>query len=125
MTEPTKNNLTTEEQLQAHLRTNIKTYEYDGGLDTFSVKEIAERITCNDGFALSVQASKNHYCAPKTNDAEVYTEVEIGFPSGVEGVLMPYAEDSLAPMDTVYGFVPVSIVCEVIDKHGGIKKGDK
>jgi len=34
---------------------------------------------------------------------------------------MPFAEQEEHPTDTVYGYVPVSIVDEVIAKHGGFK----
>jgi hypothetical protein len=36
-------------------------------------------ITCTDGFSMSVQASKFHYCSPRMDHAEAYTSVEVGF----------------------------------------------
>lgn len=35
---------------------------------------------------------------------------------------MQYAEDEDRPTATVYGYVPVSVVEALIDKHGGIKE---
>tara|TARA_A100001515_G_scaffold95226_1_gene76329 strand:- start:295 stop:618 length:324 start_codon:yes stop_codon:yes gene_type:complete len=76
------------------------------------------RIQCNDGFNLSVQARAFCYCSPR-NDEGPWTAVEVGFPSEREELLMEWAEDSGRPTDTVYGWVPVEVVNEVIAKHGG------
>jgi hypothetical protein len=38
-------------------------------------------------------------------------------------MLMDWAEDALHPTDTVYGWVPVKVVTNVIAKHGGIVSG--
>ena len=79
-------------------------------------------VECVDGFKMSVQASEYHYCEPReTIGGEYYTAVEIGFPSQEEPLLMPYAESPEEPTQTVYGWVPVETVNEVIKKHGGIK----
>lgn len=32
---------------------------------------------------------------------------------------MPYAEDPEALTETVYGYVPVTLVEQIIEKHGG------
>lgn len=79
-------------------------------------------LTCNDGFEVSVQASMYHYCSPRVNGAAVYDEVELGFPNMEDSLIMDYAEEPDRPTDTVYGYVPVSIVNELIEKHGGIKE---
>ena len=50
-------------QLQQHLDTEIK--EYNG----ISIKAQSGRITCDDGFSMSVQASKLHYCKPQETEA--------------------------------------------------------
>lgn len=79
--------------------------------------EIRPRLFCKDGFNMSVQWSKNHYCDHRTK----YNTVEIGMPSEVEPLLLMYAEEPLDdPEDAVYGFVPVEDVEEVIKKHGGL-----
>jgi len=81
-----------------------------------------KKVVCADGFTMSVQASEIHYCAPRENDAEYYSEVEIGFPSMADPLIEQYAEDLENLTDTVYGYVPVEIVEQVILKHGGIKE---
>jgi len=85
---------------------------------------LRERVICADGFSMSVQAHDGAYCTPRVDDAERYTAVEVGFPSDKESLLMPYVEDSENPTDTVYGFVPVSIVNLVLAKHGGMISGE-
>ena len=82
-----------------------------------------EPIECNNGFRMSVQADKGKYCTPR-NNVGPYVEVEIGYPTRVEPLLLPYAEDSSAPTSTVYGWVPVAVMWEVITKNGGIKSGN-
>lgn len=78
------------------------------------------KLICNDGFSMSVQASRIHYCHPRENNADFYTEVEIGYPSDVEDELIYYAEDRYHPTETVYGYVPVELVDKIISKHGGV-----
>ena len=78
------------------------------------------KVQCVDGFTMSVQASKYHYCTPRDSDDWRYTEAEVGFPSSQEDLLMPYAESPEKPTGTVYDWVPVDVVQQVIDKHGGI-----
>ena len=80
-------------------------------------------LTCADGFEMSVQASKFHYCEPRVNAAsDGYTKVEVGFPSKEEPLLTPYAEDPNHLTDTVYGYVPAEVVLQVILKHGGLRR---
>lgn len=81
--------------------------------------DIADVIVCKDGFSMSVQGSRNHYCNPR-NDLGPYERVEIGFPSAIEPLITEYAECSENLTGTVYGWVPVSVVLAVIEKHGGI-----
>ena len=82
------------------------------------------RVICADGFEMSVQAHRSAYCTPRTDDAEKYTSVEIGFPSQKEPMLMEYCDEPSTPLDTVYGYVPVQTVTNVIVKHGGIVDGE-
>ena len=37
----------------------------------FSSRTPADSIICKDGFKFSVQASANHYCTPRNDDASV------------------------------------------------------
>lgn len=85
---------------------------------------ITERIKCVDGFAMSVQASDCHYSTPRVRGLGFYNTYEVGFPSEAEPLLMPYAEDEDNPTSTVYGYVPVQIIVDVIAKHGGVEEGD-
>lgn len=72
-------------------------------------------IVCKDGFTMSVQASRFHWCSPREDEAELYTHVEVGFPSQEEETLAPYAHG-----EDVFGYVPVDIVWAIIVKHGGV-----
>ena len=83
-----------------------------------------ERVHCADGFTMSVQASAWNYCQPQVNAAVKYESVEVGFPSVMEPMLMPWVEDRDDPTETVYAYVPVEIVTNVLVKHGGIVSGE-
>ena len=76
-------------------------------------------VICKDGFKMSVQAGQSLYSEPR-DVADSYEEAEVGFPSTEESLLTTYAEDNDNLCDTVYGYVPCSIIDEVIEKHGGI-----
>jgi hypothetical protein len=76
------------------------------------------RIECVDGTILSVQASYGHYCSPRSNHGP-YTEVEIGYPSIPILECIDYAESKEHLTDTVYAYVPISLVAEFIANHGG------
>jgi hypothetical protein len=75
---------------------------------------------CKDGFHISIQASEYHYCLPRVNGADIYETVELGYPNCEDILIMEYAEDPDNPTETVYGFVPIEIVNQLIEKHGGI-----
>ena len=49
-------------------------------------------VVCADGFSMSVQAHGGAYCSPRVENAERYDEVEIGFPSESEPLLLRYME---------------------------------
>ena len=76
------------------------------------------RIECADGFTMSVQARERAYCEPR-NDEGPWSAVEVGFPSEKEELLMEYAENPDHPTGTVYGWVPVEVISEVVAKRGG------
>ena len=63
------------------------------------------------------------YSTPK-KVAKRYSAVEIGFPSDHEPLIEKWAEnlfeDTPDFTDTVYSYVPVKVVDEVLKKHGGI-----
>jgi len=78
-------------------------------------------VICNDGFEMSVQAGQSLYSDPK-DDADHYEEMEIGYPSEEEFLIARFADDEENLCDTVYGYVPCSIIDKVIEKHGGINE---
>ena len=86
--------------------------------------KLNEQVVCADGFSMSVQAHAGAYCLPRMTGAPIYREVEVGFPNMEEPMLMEWAEEADKPTDTVYGFVPVGVVTNVIAKHGGMVSGD-
>jgi len=86
--------------------------------------KLNEKVVCADGFEMSVQAHAAAYCLPKMTGAPVYLEVEIGYPNRRDILLIKYAEDPDALTETVYGWVPVQVVTDVIAKHGGMVSGE-
>ena len=83
-----------------------------------------KRVVCADGFEMSVQAHRGAYCSPRGDNKPRYTHVEIGFPSSIEAMLMEYCDEPSTPLDTVYGYVPVQTVTNILAKHGGIVEGE-
>lgn len=79
------------------------------------------RLKCKDEFEVSVQASEYAYCSPRKNlSGGEYDSVELGFPSDREPLIIKYAECKLDLTETIYVYVPISVVTQVIEKHGGI-----
>mgnify|MGYP000536555991 FL=1 len=80
-------------------------------------------IVCSDGFEMSVQVGYHLYSEPK-KVAKRYSKVEVGYPSDHEPLIEKWAENLFEDMpdftDTVYPYVPVKVVNEVLKKHGGI-----
>jgi hypothetical protein len=95
-----------------------------------------KRVHCADGYSLSIQARYGAYCAPRPGgnafgiggascDYEgPFYKVEIGFPNAHDAALDEWCEDPDDPTETVYGYVPVDVVRELIAKHGGMVKGE-
>ena len=77
-------------------------------------------------FFKEVGASRNKQvvCADGFSNATRYTHVEVGFPSEREPLLMQWCEEMDNPTGTVYGYVPVQAVTNVLAKHGGIVEGN-
>lgn len=101
------------------LKKPVRTHTYSDG--KYEIQENRPRLYCNDGYSISVQASGFHYCKPRLNGIHDYESVELGYPSEVDELIKEYAEDDLDYTETVYGYVPIEIVEEIINKHGGIK----
>jgi hypothetical protein len=98
--------------------------------------QIRPRLTCTDGFSLSVQASSAHYSAPREDHPDWHWSrfecVEVGYPEDAQGtrIAMPddwlgYADDHNAGLRSdVFAWVPVQLVCEWIQAHGGLVADD-
>ena len=98
--------------------------------DTYVVVK-DNRITCADGFSLSVIAGYGTYCSPRPGDDDgvaedysgPYTLVEVGYPSQRpepwDGRWSERCDDPEEPTSSVYGYVPVEWVRDLIESHGG------
>lgn len=76
---------------------------------------VRPHAVCKDGFSISIQASAFHYCTPRRELKDgKYTQLELGFPSEYEELLDKYRGGA------IYLYVPIEVVEEVIEKHGGI-----
>ena len=91
-----------------------------------SHKRVQPPITCRDGFRVSVQASRDHFCTPR-NDQGPYTHVEVAYPSMWEDLLLPYTDNNTdrtpvicGTAPTLYVNVPARVVHEMIRKHSGM-----
>ncbi len=90
---------------------------------------VIERIVCKDGYSFSCQVNEYAYCNPRKSGAFPYSSVEIGFPSDGDSLINAYAENHNASRDedgfikTVYGYVPIKTVTNLIKKHGGFENG--
>ena len=78
-------------------------------------KPIAQRLQCSDGFSMSVQASESHYSEPRTNQGP-YSKVEVW----LCGEVPEWSE--YGDGEDPYAFVPIELVAQLIDHHGGIKE---
>jgi hypothetical protein len=84
-----------------------------------------------DGTILSIQASRDHYSKPKTNEGP-WASYEVGFPArlapGSTSVaeeivlepLLPYAEPLNGGLSGVYAYVPSEDLERYVASHGGI-----
>lgn len=75
---------------------------------------IIPRARMADGFEISIQASKYHYCLPRKDLADSYSSFELGYASEFEPLLEAYREGDIFP------WVPAEIVDLLVEKHGGI-----
>ena len=80
------------------------------------------RLILADGASLSVQASKYMHSSPR-DDKGPYTKVEVGFPSETPPeAWKEFAEERDKPTNTVYGYIPLTMVMLYIGAHGGIDR---
>jgi len=110
--------------LQQHLATPITLLAFAPS-DTDGVKQLAPRIVCADGVRISVQASVGHYSSPRRNTAP-FSTVEVVLPQNSrpganwETFWEASTEGDNGPVEIHYGFVPVQLVVDLINEHGGI-----
>jgi hypothetical protein len=84
-----------------------------------------KRVVCADGFSVSIQAHDGAYCEPRRDSHTAgYQSVELGYPNRPCIFINEYAEDSSRPTDTVYSYVPASVVRKMLLAHGGIVDGE-
>lgn len=76
-------------------------------------------IVCKNGLKFSCQANAGAYCSPRV-DKGPWASVEIGFPNRKIDEIMQYAENSSEPTETVYGWVPVEVVEQIVENNGGL-----
>lgn len=81
--------------------------------------EHAPKVKCADGFGVSIQASHLHYCLPR-NSFGPWTHVELGFPTHRVPSLREYRDGPPPDTGTVFGYVPIEKVAQVLVRHGGI-----
>lgn len=87
------------------------------------------RVTCEDGWSVSIQAGACFYSIPRSDLASDYAAFELGYPSERDPLLDEWAEvnwlDENAELDytqSIYPFTPVEVVDKVLEKHGGIAR---
>lgn len=88
---------------------------------------VRKHLECNDGTTLSVQASQVHYCNPRkdcyfdgvTFEFYDYTSVEVW---GVSVEPPESWKEYGNQEDDPYAYIPVGMVEDFIDQHGGIKQ---
>lgn len=95
--------------INAYLEKHRKVFNL-GGYEMLGVRP---PIKCADGLWLSVQASHSHYCRPR-DDIGPYEAVEVATHKSLPE-LSEYEENDAA----IYGWVPVELVEQVIENHGG------
>lgn len=83
-------------------------------------------VVCNDGFTLSIQASRYHLCTPLKNNRTDYTTFELSKLSEEIPELEEFKIYDNGPLNKfstqTYAFVPRAIVEEILEEHGGINK---
>jgi len=85
---------------------------------TIKESPVRKALICNDGTSLSVQASDFHYCSPRINNSPFYSTVEVWqVTSEVPESWLEYGD----PEENPFAYIPVNLVEEFIDSHGGIK----
>ena len=79
-------------------------------------------IICEDGFSLSVQCNSGSYGAPREDYSDFYWQGEVGYPSEKPDFIMGHCENPHRPTDTIYPYVEIELVEQLILQHGGISE---
>ena len=87
--------------------------------NVFTSRSFLGRVTCKDGFTVSIQASARHYSLPRVDEGP-WTHVELGYPSQPDPLISGYAEDFGDLTQTAYPYVPQEVVSCLIQSHGGV-----
>ena len=88
------------------------------------MRKMYKRAVFADGFSVSIQAHDGAYSDPRRSGFRAYRSVELGFPNRPCIFIKDYAEDPDNVTETVYGYVPASVVRKMIEAHGGIIEGE-
>lgn len=97
----------------------INEYVKNNRINPLSLFPLVKELICADGFSMSVQASKSHYCTPRETNADYYHSMEVGYPSSEEDSLQIFKERNGSD---IYGYVPIEIIDAIIIKHGGLMR---
>lgn len=83
---------------------------------------VRDRLQLKSGLSLSVQLGLGMYCTPRENldRAADYLAAEVGYPTESVPELLEYADDPDYPIETVYGYVPMTVLAQIYEKHGGL-----
>lgn len=84
----------------------------DEFLETFKEMRVRPRVTCADGFSVSIQ----NFNSPSR---KIYT-VELGYPSEEIPSISQFSENKFDLLDSVYPFMDIELVEGIIAQHGGI-----
>lgn len=99
-------------------KTITSQYKFDYNSASF----YCPNVYAKDGFIVSLQISNGHYCNSENGYRELghtMKEVEFGFPSEHEELLIPFAENKKDITNTV-GSVPIEVLEQIFEKRGGI-----
>jgi hypothetical protein len=77
------------------------------------------QIRCRDGFHFSVGASTYHRCLPQ-NHKGPWSHVEVWGCSDLVYRLLDYSIPACTPGNLTFGKVPIEVMEEIIDLHGGV-----
>lgn len=108
---------------------NLTKYILDNRVKPFPNKDIYDplpALVCKDGYKISLQAGRSHFCFPRTNNPgdQGWSSFELYLPVHDE-IVNDYGtpDDPDNPpeghgFDGIYPFVPYDVVVKLIEKHG-------